>query len=63
MAAVAVWPRKPTARELLEARLARGWRPTPSDLKQGRRVLGYADCVFQSPETTGSTHEHPVPRP
>jgi hypothetical protein len=59
--AVAVWTRKPTHRELLDARLARGWKPTPSGLKEGPRVLGYAACVFEHPETSGSTHEHPVP--
>jgi len=42
--AVAVWSRKPTARELLDARLARGWKPTPSGLRAGPRVLGYAAC-------------------
>jgi len=38
--AVAVWSHKPTDRELLDARLARGWKPTPSGLKGGDRVLG-----------------------
>jgi hypothetical protein len=45
VAAVAVWDHRPTADELLEARLARGWRPTPSALKDGERVLGYAACA------------------
>jgi hypothetical protein len=45
VAAVAVWAHAPTARELLEARLADGWRSTPSALKEGERVLGYAACV------------------
>jgi hypothetical protein len=43
--AVAVWDHRPGARELLDERLARGWRPTPSALKGGDRVLGYAACV------------------
>jgi hypothetical protein len=45
--AVAVWDHAPTARELLDARLARGWRPTASPLKAGDRVLGYAACVVE----------------
>jgi hypothetical protein len=44
--AVAVWDHQPTAQELLDTRLARGWRPTPSALKEGMRVLGYAACAF-----------------
>jgi len=43
--AVAVFPVRPDAGMLLEARLARGWQPTPSALKDGHRVLGYAACV------------------
>jgi len=43
--AVAVFPVRPDARTLLEARLARGWHPTPSALKDGARVLGYAACA------------------
>jgi hypothetical protein len=43
--AVAVFSARPDARTLLDARLARGWRPTPSALKEGERVLGYAACV------------------
>jgi len=45
--AVAVFPTRPDARTLLEARLARGWRPTPSALKDGARVLGYAACIVR----------------
>jgi hypothetical protein len=48
--AVAVFDHKPSPRELLEYRLARGWRPTPSRLKGGEQVLGYAACVFAVPE-------------
>jgi hypothetical protein len=43
--AVAVFDHEPSAKELLEARLARGWRPTPSALKSGDRILGYAACA------------------
>jgi hypothetical protein len=40
-----VWGHRPTAAELLDHRLGRGWRPTPSALKDGSRVLGYAACA------------------
>lgn len=50
MTAVAVWDRKPSAQDLLEARLARGWAPTATALKDGDRVLGFAACVV--------SHEH-----
>jgi hypothetical protein len=53
--AVAVFDHKPTAHELLERRLARGWRPTPSPLKDGQRVLGYAACIFEQPELKAKT--------
>ena len=39
-----------TADELLEARLQAGWKPTPSRLREGERVLGYAACVFDRAE-------------
>jgi len=58
--AVAVWSHKPTDRELLDARLARGWKPTPSGLKGGDRVLGYAACIFDDPGGQHHTHEHPT---
>ena len=29
--------------ELLQKRLKRGWRPIPSLLKDGNRILGYAE--------------------
>jgi hypothetical protein len=48
VAAVAVWNHRPTPQELLEARLASGWKPTPSLLKEGEKVLGYAACVFDN---------------
>jgi hypothetical protein len=52
--AVAVFATRPNARTLLEARLARGWQATPSALRDGPRVLGYAACVVapQHPETS-----------
>jgi hypothetical protein len=47
--AVAVFAGDPDAERLLRARLARGWTPTPSALKSGERVLGYAACAVSSP--------------
>lgn len=44
MTAVAVWGHRPTAAELLEARVARGWEPTPTETRDGAVVLGYAAC-------------------
>lgn len=43
--AVAVWDHDPEPRELLARRLERGWMSTPSRLKGGDRVLGYAGCA------------------
>ncbi|HKE13832.1 MAG TPA: hypothetical protein VKB80_03130 [Kofleriaceae bacterium] len=43
--AVAIWDHRPTADELLAARLARGWQPTPTDTRDGPRVLGHAACA------------------
>jgi|GEM_PF-4685715 hypothetical protein len=43
--AVAIFDHAPTAADLLQARLARGWRPTASGLKGGDRILGYAACT------------------
>lgn len=45
MTAVAVWDHRPDADELLASRLADGWRPTPSYLVGGPRVLGHAETV------------------
>jgi hypothetical protein len=43
--AVAIWDHRPTAEEILDRRLAEGWKPTASALKHGERVLGNAACV------------------
>ena len=43
--AVAIWDHLPTHRELLDARLADGWEPTPSLLRAGPEILGYAACL------------------
>jgi hypothetical protein len=42
--AVAVWDHRPTPDELLDARLARGWRPTPTATRDGDVILGHAAC-------------------
>jgi hypothetical protein len=39
---VSVWDHRPTADELLAARVAAGWTPTPTALVDGERVLGHA---------------------
>lgn len=39
---VSVWDHAPAAQELLQARLARGWQPTSSELISGKRIVGYA---------------------
>jgi len=44
--AVAVWEQRPTADQLLDARLARGWRPTATAMQDGPRVLGHAACAI-----------------
>jgi hypothetical protein len=43
--AVAVWDHEPSADELLERRLAQGWSPTPTAMREGRVVLGHAACL------------------
>jgi hypothetical protein len=43
--AVAVWNHSPTDDELLDARLAAGWRPTPTATREGAQILGYAACA------------------
>jgi hypothetical protein len=40
--AVSVWDHRPTADELLDDRLARGWCATPTATVDGPRVLGHA---------------------
>ena len=45
MTAVAVWDHRPSAGELLQARLDAGWRPTATGLQDGARVLGHACAV------------------
>jgi hypothetical protein len=42
--AVAIWNHRPTPNELLDRRLAGGWRPTPTATVEGDIILGYAAC-------------------
>jgi hypothetical protein len=44
-----VWDHRPSADELLEARVAAGWRPTATDTRDGPVVLGHA-CTL-APKT------------
>jgi hypothetical protein len=39
---IAIWKQEPTADELLSVRVNEGWRPTPSKLQDGDRVIGHA---------------------
>ncbi|MCB9675723.1 MAG: hypothetical protein H6737_11435 [Alphaproteobacteria bacterium] len=43
--AVAIWSERPDPDALLARRLAAGWRPTPSSLAAGPRVVGHAEGV------------------
>jgi hypothetical protein len=45
--AVAVWDHLPTAEELLAARVARGWEPTPTGTRDGDQILGFAACLVK----------------
>jgi len=45
--AVAVWSFRPRAEEILQTRLENGWKPVPSSLKDGDRILGYAACMIE----------------
>jgi hypothetical protein len=43
--AVAVWDHSPNADELLAARVAAGWAPTPTATREGDKILGHAACL------------------
>ena len=45
--AVAVWNHRPSADELLTARLERGWEPTPTDTRDGPVIMGHAACAIR----------------
>jgi hypothetical protein len=42
--AVAIFDHQPSPGELLERRIERGWRPTPTATRDGNVILGYAAC-------------------
>jgi hypothetical protein len=52
--AVAVWDHRPSADELLRARLDRGWKPTPTATRDGDQVLGHAACVWEKSTGVGN---------
>jgi len=43
-----VWDHRPSADELLAARVAAGWQPTPTSTRDGEVVLGHA-CKLAPP--------------
>jgi hypothetical protein len=45
-----VWDHRPTADELLDARLAAGWQPTPTGTVDGPQILGHAASRVQRVE-------------
>jgi hypothetical protein len=51
--AVAVWDHRPGPAELLAARVERGWTPTPTAMKDGERILGYAACLVRPKPAEG----------
>jgi hypothetical protein len=47
--AVAIWDHLPEPSELLERRLANGWRPRTTPTVAGNVVLGFASCLVKTP--------------
>jgi hypothetical protein len=41
-----VWSKKPTPDELLDARVAAGWVPTPTSTVDGDVIMGHACTKF-----------------
>jgi len=52
--AVAIFDHQPGPAELLERRIERGWRPTPTSTRDGDVVLGFASCCSISIPRSGS---------
>jgi hypothetical protein len=48
--AVAVWDKHPTADELLQRRIEMGWKPKPSQTKDGEKIEGHAACLIMEPK-------------
>ena len=44
-----MWDHRPSAAELLAARVERGWQPTPTATRDGDVILGYAACLRDRP--------------
>jgi hypothetical protein len=42
-----VWDHRPTADEMLDDRLARGWVPTPTGTVDGPVILGHANHIHR----------------
>lgn len=38
------WDHRPTADELLDARLHAGWKPIPTKTQEGEEIMGHAAC-------------------
>jgi hypothetical protein len=57
-----VWERKPTADQMLDARLERGWQPTVTATRDGDVFLGHAATRFGTPPHSGPPGSS-VPRP
>jgi hypothetical protein len=51
--AVAIWDHQPTPRELLDRRLESGWRPTPTAMRDGDQILGFAACCSRQDGAAG----------
>lgn len=60
IAGVSVWDHKPTADEMLQDRLAQGWKPQASSLNDGEIILGYAACLADQKERVGNKVAHPA---
>lgn len=46
--AVAIWDHRPSADELLSARIEAGWAPVATELQDGPKILGHAACRFRA---------------
>jgi hypothetical protein len=51
--AVAIFDHEPDADELLSRRLSRGWQPTPTAMRDGDVILGFAAKAACRPIGTG----------
>jgi len=60
--AVAIWDHSPDEAELLERRLADGWRPRATPTRDGDLVLGYAACLADPGVGPAGAGRTPRPR-